>query len=181
MMKKLIIAFSIAAGALTATQGFSAAACCPGPTARPGNAEPVRAQTSPARLVLASYEKVSAALAADNLADARSASRTLVVLGEMAALEEISKTARPILQAGDLEKAREAFKKVSAEAVKLASKEDGFYVMNCPTGGKEAVWVQSNREIRNPYNGAKALECGIIIQGGETASATQAPAPGRSS
>ncbi len=59
--------------------------------------------------------------------------------------------------------AREAFKKMSAEAVKIAKahKSDKYTVMNCPmVKGGGGDWLSANGKVNNPYFGPKMPHCG---------------------
>ncbi|MGI9114982.1 MAG: hypothetical protein DLM52_01340 [Chthoniobacterales bacterium] len=97
---------------------------------------------------LASYEKVRAALAADNLADAKKASAEL---GEPGAAIAKSET---------LDSARLGFAQLSDEAIKAASGQPGYYVMHCPMLKKD--WVQTSKQVSNPYGGKDMVTCGEI-------------------
>ncbi len=97
---------------------------------------------------LAKYEKVRAALAADNLENAKKAAADLGEEG--AAINNAEKIAT----------AREEFAKLSERAIKLASGQSGYYVINCPMLKKD--WVQPTGSISNPYGGQAMLTCGAI-------------------
>lgn len=94
------------------------------------------------------YEKIRTALAADDLAGAQEAAKTLKNDG--AALAQ-SKT---------LEVARDQFAQLSAKAEKLAQGQPGFYVMHCPMAKKD--WVQTSEQIANPYYGKAMSKCGEL-------------------
>jgi hypothetical protein len=179
---------------------FAAASCCPSTASAGAAAAPA---ATPARMMLASYEKVSNALAADNLADAQAAARTFAAVVDItgtklgcpmsatkAAGKDCSsekkecgsaqkdcgtekkcckeegkgctKSLQALIQAKNLEEARAQFKLISAQAIKLAEAEGGFYVMTCPMAGEGADWLQSDREVRNPYHGSSMLRCGSV-------------------
>lgn len=173
-----------------ATVGSSASllgapSCC----ASPVRGDAVHAQAAtPIRMVLASYEKVSNALAADDLAAAQSAAQTFVAVADITGIDlncpgamsgcevnpgqageakHCTKSLEALIQAEDLKGARAHFKAVSAQAIALAATENGFYVMHCPMAGKNAEWLQSDPDIRNPYHGSAMLGCGVIKSGGE--------------
>jgi len=96
---------------------------------------------------LTQYEAVRAALAADNLAAAKTAAAPLAKLAS----------------AGSLAAAREAFKAVSKRAVHYATGKEGYFVANCPmVDGGEGDWVQTSNKIGNPYFGKAMLTCGSI-------------------
>lgn len=111
-----------------------------------------KALTPAKKEFLAKYEDVRTALAADDLAAAKKASSVIP-----ADIEGISE----IVQSTSIKEARNGFKKLSANAVTVASKQDGFYVMSCPMTAK-GVWVQVTKEVQNPYFGKAMLECGGI-------------------
>jgi hypothetical protein len=97
---------------------------------------------------LAGYEKVHIALAADDLATAKSAAKEL---GEEGA--DISKAA-------SLKDARAGFEKLSSRAKTLATGQTGYYLVHCPMLNKD--WVQTSDKIANPYAGREMATCGEI-------------------
>jgi hypothetical protein len=97
---------------------------------------------------LGRYENIRAALAADDLAAAKTAA---VDLGEEGA---------PLAKSNSLKEARAAFESLSAKAKELAAGQSGYYVVNCPMLKKD--WVQSSEKIGNPYYGKEMLSCGEI-------------------
>lgn len=99
---------------------------------------------------LASYDVVRAALAADDLAGAKSAATAL----------SDSPAAQRITKADSLNTARVAFKKLSEVAVQVAKGHDVYYVFNCPMVGSD--WVQTTKTASNPYVGQKMPTCGVL-------------------
>lgn len=97
---------------------------------------------------LAGYEKVRAALAADDLAASKTAA---AALGDNAA---------PVAKAGSLKEAREGFEKLSARAKSVAAGQPGYYVVHCPMLKKD--WVQTSSTVSNPYAGKAMLSCGEV-------------------
>ena len=97
---------------------------------------------------LSGYEKVRTALAADDLATAKTAAGELGEEG--AALTRSEKMAD----------ARAEFAKLSARAIELGRGREGYYVANCPMLKKD--WLQTSTKISNPYAGKSMLECGVI-------------------
>ncbi len=97
---------------------------------------------------LTTYEKLHAALAADDLAAAKKAGT------------ELGDEGKAIAAATDLKSARTAFGQVSERAVTLAEGQEGYYVAKCPMVKKN--WVQTSTEIKNPYYGKEMLTCGVI-------------------
>ncbi len=96
------------------------------------------------------YERVRAALAADDLAAAKSAASGI----------EDSTPAVELAKAQSLNAARVAFKKLSVQAIPLAKGQAGYVVANCPMVGSD--WVQTTSKISNPYLGKKMPTCGSI-------------------
>src|SRR4051795_11529673 len=97
---------------------------------------------------LARYEKVCDALAADDLAGAKTAAGDL---GEDGAT---------LAKSDSLKEARTAFEKLSDKAKQLAAGQFGYYIVNCPMLKKD--WVQTSEKIANPYFGKEMLSCGEI-------------------
>ena len=97
---------------------------------------------------LAGYQKVHAALAADDLSRAKTAAKDLAEDGA------------DIAKAASLKDARAAFEKLSRRAVALAAGESGYYVVHCPMLNKD--WVQTTDKIANPYGGKEMATCGEI-------------------
>lgn len=97
---------------------------------------------------LAQYETVHAALAADNLAEAKKAATTM---GEDGA---------PLARSETIAAARKEFETMSERALKLAAGQAGYYHVNCPMLKKD--WVQTSKEVSNPYGGKEMLTCGAV-------------------
>ena len=101
-----------------------------------------------AKQFLAGYEKVRSALAADDLAKARTAATDLRADGEALAASN------------SLKEARVAFEKLSDKAKELAAEKSGYYVVHCPMLNKD--WIQTSEQIGNPYYGKEMASCGEI-------------------
>jgi hypothetical protein len=105
---------------------------------------------------LAAYVKIATALAADDLAGAKSAATALA--------EQAADNPPVVLQAGAIAKAsaitaaRDSFKALTALIEPLAADEKGYVVMYCPM--KDADWVQAAGKVKNPYYGKAMLGCG---------------------
>jgi hypothetical protein len=97
---------------------------------------------------LTSYEKVHAALVADDLADAKNAA------------SELGDTGTNIAKANSLKDARAGFEKLSAHAKTVAAGQSGYHVAHCPMLNKD--WVQTSTTISNPYGGKEMIGCGEI-------------------
>jgi len=76
----------------------------------------------------------------------------------------VAAQAETLAQAKDLKAARAAFKPLSASLVKyLADKKAGkgvYHEVYCPMA--DANWLQTGKEIRNPYYGKEMLDCGEL-------------------
>ena len=100
--------------------------------------------------VLANYEKVHAALVADDLAGAKKAASDLDAAGVALAQSEA------------LDAARAAFVVLSDQAVKIAAGQPGYYVLHCPMVKHD--WVQTSKTVANPYGGKRMVTCGEITK-----------------
>jgi hypothetical protein len=97
---------------------------------------------------LSNYEKVRAGLAGDSLDQAKTAAR------------EMGDEGKAIADAENIKAARKEFEKLSSRAIDMAKGQDGYYVANCPMLKKD--WVQTSKEISNPYAGSSMPTCGVI-------------------
>jgi hypothetical protein len=97
---------------------------------------------------LAGYEKVRAALAADDLSAAKTAAKGIGEEGGYVA------------KAASLKDARAGFETMSSRAKALAAGQSGYYVARCPMLKKD--WVQTSEKISNPYGGKEMVSCGEI-------------------
>ncbi len=120
-----------------------------------------RAAEKPARL-LPLYEKVSTALAADDLTAAQSAACALAVEAGQLQQKDMAQAATAVGKAANLAAARTEFKTLSSEAMTLARQEQGYFLVHCPMA--DADWVQSTRAIANPYLGKDMATCGVVTE-----------------
>lgn len=97
---------------------------------------------------LAGYGQVQTALAADDLAKAKTAASALP-----------DGAGADVAKAADLAAARTGFETLSTRAITLAKGQPGFRVINCPMLKKD--WVQTDAKIANPYAGKSMLTCGV--------------------
>lgn len=97
---------------------------------------------------LAGYQKVHAALGADDLNGAK------------AAASELGAAGADLAKSNSLQEARNAFEKLSAQAKPLAAGQPGYHVFHCPMLNKD--WVQTSTTISNPYGGKEMVGCGEI-------------------
>ena len=97
---------------------------------------------------LTSYEKIHIALAADDLAGAKTAAT------------ELGESGNDIAKASSLNDARAGFEKLSAYAKTAAVGQSGYHVAHCPMLNKD--WVQTSTTISNPYGRKEMIGCGEI-------------------
>jgi Protein of unknown function (DUF3347) len=77
---------------------------------------------------------------------------------------DVAQQAETLAAAKDIKKAREAFKPLSASLVKyVADNKAGkgtYHEAYCPMA--KANWLQTEKQVRNPYYGKSMLECGEL-------------------
>ena len=77
---------------------------------------------------------------------------------------DVAKQAETLAKAKDLKAAREAFKPLSTSLVKyLADNKAGkgtYHEAYCPMA--KASWLQTSKDIKNPYMGKSMLTCGVL-------------------
>lgn len=114
--------------------------------------------------VLGKYLDIKEALVKDDSRQASLHSGQLLVLVEAshAPASPLAKTAKRLAMAGELAAQREVFAEISPmiwELLQKAAYDGGtIYYQYCPM--KKAYWLSTEAEIRNPYYGAKMLNCG---------------------
>jgi len=118
---------------------------------------------------LAQYELVRAALAADDLPATKKAAAVVAAMtvihheNGVDAPPGYVQDARKFASADSLKDAREVFKSFSKRAVHVAGGKPGYYVAHCPmVPNNEGDWIQTSKEIANPYFGKGMLTCGSI-------------------
>jgi hypothetical protein len=94
----------------------------------------------------AAYQKVHAALVADDLSGAK------------AAAADLGDAGADLAKSNSLNEARTAFEKLSAQAKQLAAGQSGYHVFHCPMLNKD--WVQTSTTTANPYGGKDMVSCG---------------------
>lgn len=120
--------------------------------------------------ILNGYEQVSKALVADDLPGAQKAAGELATkMGGQGALGE---HATEIAKSNSLESAREHFKALSQEAIKLGQGQKDWNVVTCPMV-KDGEWLQKGETVANPYMGKKMSGCGMIKKGGSAQNAAK--------
>jgi Cu(I)/Ag(I) efflux system membrane fusion protein len=89
----------------------------------------------------------------------------------MKQLEALRQAVQAARDAGELPAIRAAFEGLSQAlepAVERFGPKDGktLYKVRCPMafGGRGAVWLQADRDVRNPYYGASMLKCGNVVE-----------------
>lgn len=93
-------------------------------------------------------------------------------LGDMekAHMKKSTEMLRAIAENDNLEKQRAHFVLLNENMVPIALNVNGIsptlYVQKCPmaNNNKGAVWLSTERDIRNPYYGAQMLSCGSVIE-----------------
>jgi hypothetical protein len=104
--------------------------------------------TSEDKEFLAGYEKVRAALAADDLDGAKKAAT------------ELGENGASVAKSADIKAARSEFTAMSERAIQLGRGQSGYYVANCPMLKKD--WLQTSTEISNPYAAARCRNAAWI-------------------
>lgn len=110
--------------------------------------------------MLTNYEKVAAALAADNLTEAQAAATNLACCLKCGDQADLSAKVEAFSKAGTITDARTAFKGISAAIIPLLKDAGDHFVMTCPMAG--ADWIQTSETVANPYYGSQMLTCGSI-------------------
>ena len=113
--------------------------------------------------VLDDYVAVSTALSKNDLPAAKTAAGTLAQVAKTADQATLATHAAQLAASDSLATAREHFKAASGEAVKLAAGKEGYYILTCPMA--HADWVQSTKDVQNPYMGSAMPGCGSLKTG----------------
>jgi hypothetical protein len=133
----------------------------------PGFASIATATDHPANDVITAYLQVHAALAADDLAAAKTAGATLLTAAAGdPAFAALTGSAGTIANAGNFADGRSGFLHLSQALIPLL-KQPGtpeLYLAHCPMafGGQGGDWLQAGQRISNPYYGKSMLRCGVI-------------------
>ena len=110
---------------------------------------------------LKAYHEVHDALAKDDLAGAKKAASDLAEKATPAKCVSTAQHASELAKSTSLESAREHFKPISEECIKMAEGVDGQYVFHCPMA--KSQWLQTdNKKVSNPYMGKKMPTCGSL-------------------
>ncbi|MBI5396988.1 MAG: DUF3347 domain-containing protein [Verrucomicrobia bacterium] len=133
------------------------------------NAAATAALAEPAKSVFGGYLQIHGALAGDSAAGV--ADHAAAIAAAIRAdpnntfPPQVAQQADVLAQAKDLGAAREAFKPLSRSLAQYATanKLTGrLVVVYCPMA--KGSWLQSDRNVANPYYGASMLKCGEIVQ-----------------
>ncbi len=146
--------------AAAVTVNASAPCCAAAPSPAPAG-NPAEAADAAENGLFAYFERISAALVADDLDAARKAARETAELAAGKEQERAAEFAVAVAEAEGLEAMREAFIPLSREVIKLAAGEEGYYVMNCPMV-ENGKWLQSHDAVQNPYMGQRMIACGGV-------------------
>lgn len=110
---------------------------------------------------LKAYHQVHEALAKDDLAAAKKSASELAEKATPAKCVSTAKHAEELAKSTSLESAREHFKAISEECIKMFAAVDGQYVFTCPMAKSE--WLQTDsKQVSNPYMGKKMPACGSL-------------------
>lgn len=121
--------------------------------------------------VLGAYEAVSQALAKDDLPAARKAAAELAEKAKAADDKPLAMHAGGLAKSDSLPKAREHFEAASQEVLKLAQGQAGYYHLHCPMANKD--WLQSNKDVMNPYLGKAMQNCGTVLDAAQKSSMSE--------
>lgn len=108
--------------------------------------------------ILSAYVKVSTALAADDLAAAKTAASAVAEHASMSDNKDIATKATALAKASKIEAARGAFRELSVAVEPLVAGNKDLVVMYCPMADSD--WVQAKGKTQNPYFGKAMLTCG---------------------
>lgn len=122
----------------------------------------------PVKSVYDSYLKIQTELVKDSLKDVSENATAIAkaVRGDSMKMlpAEVATQADSLAQAKDLKSAREAFKPLSESLIKyLADNNAGkglYHEAYCPMA--KASWLQSGKDIKNPYLGKEMPDCGVL-------------------
>ena len=133
---------------------------------------PPRKKLTPTDLaVFAQYDAIRHSLAHEQLDEARRAADTLATI--QGAESIYTESAKAVSRSDSLATAREHLVPLSEALVALARGRPGYLVMHCAMQGcpepcedcpmeRYGPWIQTSREVENPYMGLKHIKCGIV-------------------
>jgi len=110
--------------------------------------------------MLEAYIEIATALSKDDLAAAKKAAASIPEHDEDSSL---AKSAEVLSKTKNLKDARKEFQVLSKNAIEISKERKGYYVMHCPmVKGGAGDWLQTSKQVANPYMGSKMLTCGGI-------------------
>lgn len=122
---------------------------------------------APLQSALNKYIQIQSALAGDSLKGVSEAASEISGIAKASGgivLEAVVNQAGTLAKTTDIKAAREAFKPLSATLIKELSAQRSisgqYYEAFCPMAN--ASWIQTGKEVANPYYGAGMLNCGEI-------------------
>ena len=125
------------------------------------------ALTQPAKSVFENYFKIQVELAKDSIkgVDEEASAIAKAVTGDEKKMlsPEVAKQAETLAKAKDLSAARDAFKPLSTSLIKYLAVnkvQNPYYEVFCPM--EKASWLQTKKNVTNPYMGKAMLHCGEI-------------------
>lgn len=107
--------------------------------------------------IITAYAKVTTALAADDLAAAKTAAAEVADHAGMAKNTAVAGKAKALAAAKDIEGARKELIGLTTAVEPLAKGDKNYVLMNCPMAGD---WIQQKGPTKNPYMGKAMLTCG---------------------
>ena len=130
--------------------------------------------------IMTEYLKIQEALAGDKTEGVKRAAEQIVALAEHVDAKsvtgkheahfkdlpmKIKRAAQELAQGKEIGAMRDAFKSLSRPMAMWASmsKPKGIYVVYCSMA--KGSWLQTDKDIRNPYHGHEMLRCGEIVGG----------------
>jgi hypothetical protein len=147
----------------------------PKPATPPAIAPKIEGPVGP---LLDTYEKLRAALAADDVATALTTAQPLADAGKAASAiaTDVNKAhwatvadmaGKLAAQKPDLKGARVVFADISKAVVSALVADpalrQGRFIFECPMAPNYKRWVQTTSSLRNPYWGSEMLECGSQV------------------
>ncbi len=124
------------------------------------------ALTGPAKPVYEHYLKIQDELAQDSMKGVHehAAAIAMTLREDKTRMfpQRAVKEADLLAASKDLQAARKAFKPLSASLIKYLASHNAakgsYHVVYCPMA--EASWIQTGKEVRNPYLGKEMIDCG---------------------
>lgn len=166
IFKLIAVISAVAVAAIVAARGDGQASDAKNALATSG-----ASLKEPVKSVLDRYLKIHDALADDSMdgisANAALISKTVKADEAKTLPSEVAREADALAGAKDLATARESFKVLSQALIKYLSDKNvqtgKFNEAFCPMAN--AYWLQTNKDISNPYLGHRMPDCGEIKRG----------------